>query len=168
MRTCLLIMYVKAILSAERRSIDLSTSSSALPRNTMGPKKGGGNHGGSKKSSKPQQEEISINDFVAAGEASSKDGKAKSKTPSSKQQQQEQSSQNAAGGGDGAAADQQKKPSARSVIGGASWTGKLPVNMLAEHCQKQKWEKPEYTMVWIIHMPWTLQCGGAMTGRRTF
>ena len=40
-----------------------------------------------------------------------------------------------------------KKPDARQVIGGASWTGKLPVNMLSEHCQKQKWEKPEYTMV---------------------
>lgn len=37
------------------------------------------------------------------------------------------------------------KPTARQLIGGASWTGKLPVNMLAEHCQKQKWEKPEYT-----------------------
>lgn len=40
-----------------------------------------------------------------------------------------------------------KKPSVKEVIGGASWTGKLPVNMLAEHCQKQKWEKPEYNMV---------------------
>ena len=29
----------------------------------------------------------------------------------------------------------------------SSWTGKLPVNILSEHCQKQKWEKPEYTMV---------------------
>ncbi|PYH44010.1 RNA helicase [Aspergillus saccharolyticus JOP 1030-1] len=45
------------------------------------------------------------------------------------------------------ATDEQKKPSVKEVIGGASWTGKLPVNMLAEHCQKQKWEKPEYTMM---------------------
>jgi len=43
--------------------------------------------------------------------------------------------------------DAQKKPDARTLIGGASWTGKLPVNMLSEHCQKQKWAKPEYTMV---------------------
>lgn len=43
--------------------------------------------------------------------------------------------------------EEPKKPSVKEVIGGASWTGKLPVNMLAEHCQKQKWEKPEYTMV---------------------
>ena len=43
--------------------------------------------------------------------------------------------------------EEPKKPSVKEVIGGASWTGKLPVNMLAEHCQKQKWEKPEYNMV---------------------
>jgi ATP-dependent RNA helicase DHX57 len=40
-----------------------------------------------------------------------------------------------------------KRPDVKKLIGGASWTGKLPVNMLSEHCQKQKWEKPEYTMV---------------------
>jgi ATP-dependent RNA helicase DHX57 len=45
--------------------------------------------------------------------------------------------------------EEPKKPSVKEVIGGASWTGKLPVNMLAEHCQKQKWEKPEYSMVII-------------------
>lgn len=43
--------------------------------------------------------------------------------------------------------EEPKKPSVKEVIGGASWTGKLPVNMLSEHCQKQKWERPEYTMV---------------------
>lgn len=42
-----------------------------------------------------------------------------------------------------------KRPDVKKLIGGASWTGKLPVNMLSEHCQKQKWEKPEYTMVSI-------------------
>lgn len=41
--------------------------------------------------------------------------------------------------------DGPKKPDTRELIGGASWTGKLPVNLLAEHCQKQKWGKPEYT-----------------------
>lgn len=40
-----------------------------------------------------------------------------------------------------------KKPDTRQLIGGTSWTGKLPVNLLSEHCQKQKWEKPDYTMV---------------------
>ena len=42
--------------------------------------------------------------------------------------------------------DAPKKPDTRTLIGGASWTGKLPVNMLSEHCQRQKWAKPEYTM----------------------
>jgi hypothetical protein len=42
-----------------------------------------------------------------------------------------------------------KRPDTRKLIGGASWTGKLPVNMLSEHCQKQKWDKPEYTMVGV-------------------
>ena len=40
-----------------------------------------------------------------------------------------------------------KRPDVKKLIGGASWTGKLPVNLLSEHCQKQKWDKPEYTMV---------------------
>lgn len=48
------------------------------------------------------------------------------------------------------APEEPKKPSVKEVIGGASWTGKLPVNMLSEHCQKQKWEKPEYSMVNIL------------------
>lgn len=39
-----------------------------------------------------------------------------------------------------------KRADTRALIGGASWTGKLPVNMLSEHCQKQKWSKPDYTM----------------------
>lgn len=38
------------------------------------------------------------------------------------------------------------RPDTRKIIGGASWTGKLPVNLLSEHCQKQKWNKPEYSM----------------------
>jgi ATP-dependent RNA helicase DHX57 len=43
--------------------------------------------------------------------------------------------------------DGPKKPDTRTLIAGSSWTGKLPVNLLSEHCQKQKWHKPEYTMV---------------------
>ncbi|KAL1840209.1 hypothetical protein VTJ49DRAFT_692 [Mycothermus thermophilus] len=39
------------------------------------------------------------------------------------------------------------RPTVRQIIGGASWTGKLPVNLLSEHCQKQKWEKPEYNTI---------------------
>ncbi|SPQ22030.1 1b0927df-ff66-4723-a9ed-f3c5885e749d [Thermothielavioides terrestris] len=50
---------------------------------------------------------------------------------------------------DGAAAapDGQPRPTVRQLIGGASWTGKLPVNLLSEHCQKQRWEKPDYTTI---------------------
>ncbi|OTA99649.1 hypothetical protein M426DRAFT_324969 [Hypoxylon sp. CI-4A] len=36
------------------------------------------------------------------------------------------------------------KPTTKQLIGGASWTGKLPVNLLSEHCQRQKWDKPDY------------------------
>ena len=38
------------------------------------------------------------------------------------------------------------RPDARKIIGGASWTGKLPQQMLSEHCQKQKWMKPDFSM----------------------
>lgn len=47
-----------------------------------------------------------------------------------------------------------KKPDTRELIGGASWTGKLPMNLLAEHCQKQKWGKAEYTMASQLDSSW--------------
>ncbi|KAM4056092.1 oligonucleotide/oligosaccharide-binding (OB)-fold domain-containing protein [Hirsutella rhossiliensis] len=36
------------------------------------------------------------------------------------------------------------KPTVKQIIGGSSWTGKLPVNLLSEYCQKQRWDKPDY------------------------
>lgn len=36
------------------------------------------------------------------------------------------------------------KPTVKQLIGGSSWTGKLPVNLLSELCQKQKWDRPDY------------------------
>ncbi|KAF4509650.1 hypothetical protein G6O67_003798 [Ophiocordyceps sinensis] len=36
------------------------------------------------------------------------------------------------------------KPTVKQLIGGSSWTGKLPVNLLSEYCQKQRWDKPDY------------------------
>ncbi|KAH6987427.1 P-loop containing nucleoside triphosphate hydrolase protein [Ilyonectria sp. MPI-CAGE-AT-0026] len=36
------------------------------------------------------------------------------------------------------------KPTVKQLIGGSSWTGKLPVNLLSEHCQKQRWDKPDF------------------------
>jgi ATP-dependent RNA helicase DHX57 len=47
----------------------------------------------------------------------------------------------------GPAEDGPKKPDTRTLIAGASWTGKLPVNLLAEHFQKQHWSKPDYRIV---------------------
>lgn len=41
------------------------------------------------------------------------------------------------------------KPTVKQIVGGSSWTGKLPVNLLSEHCQKQKWDKPSYDNVRI-------------------
>ncbi|MBE3044481.1 hypothetical protein IMZ48_18315, partial [Candidatus Bathyarchaeota archaeon] len=38
------------------------------------------------------------------------------------------------------------KPTAKQILGGSSWTGKLPVNLFNEHCQKQKWHQPVYDM----------------------
>lgn len=43
--------------------------------------------------------------------------------------------------------DGPKKPDTRTLIAGASWTGKLPVNLLSEHFQKQHWSKPDYRIV---------------------
>ena len=55
---------------------------------------------------------------------------------------------NASGGPSGTGGDDAAsgppKPTVKQIIGGASWTGKLPVNLLSEHCQKQKWDRPDY------------------------
>lgn len=37
------------------------------------------------------------------------------------------------------------KLDARKIIGGNSWTGKLPQTLLNEHCQKQKWNRPDFS-----------------------
>lgn len=38
------------------------------------------------------------------------------------------------------------KPTVKQLIGGSSWTGKVPVQLFSEHCQRQKWDKPDYSM----------------------
>src|SRR5436309_13725889 len=35
----------------------------------------------------------------------------------------------------------------RALVSSPSWTGKLPVTLLHEHCQKLGWNKVEYGMV---------------------
>ena len=47
----------------------------------------------------------------------------------------------------GQAEDGPKKPDIRTLIGGASWTGKLPVSLFSEYLQKQQWGKPDYRIV---------------------
>ncbi|KAL9640813.1 MAG: hypothetical protein Q9164_000048 [Protoblastenia rupestris] len=94
------------------------------------PKKG--SRGGKKPSSFPHED----NSNVVFGDPNSpKNGK-----------QKVSADKDGVTSGQEGAEDAPKKPDTRALIGGASWTGKLPVNMLAEHCQKQKWAKPEYTM----------------------
>lgn len=39
-----------------------------------------------------------------------------------------------------------KKPTAKQLVGGSSWTGKLPTALLHEFCQKQGWLKPDYNL----------------------
>jgi ATP-dependent RNA helicase DHX57 len=112
-----------------------------MPKNAHPPR------GGSKKSAPPPQPDDGL-DIVfsnAKGEPKKRGKGTSTPTPAPES--------SAAGKGKGKEAaepptdDAPKKPDTRTLIGGASWTGKLPVNMFNEHCQKQKWDKPEYTMV---------------------
>ncbi|GAB7339314.1 hypothetical protein MBLNU457_5963t1 [Dothideomycetes sp. NU457] len=84
--------------------------------------------------------------------ANSKDDKKKKNAgsnnpPPTAESSKSTKSKNGAPAAEANAADAPKGPSTRTLISGsASWTGKLPLNLFNEHCQKQKWEKPEYTM----------------------
>ena len=104
----------------------------------------GGKPGGSGAAKKPSPATTGGDDSFIVFSNSDKDPKPKRQIPSN-------GGASAAGpsGQDGPAllGEAPKRPDVKTLIGGASWTGKLPVNMLSEHCQKQKWEKPEYTMV---------------------
>lgn len=53
------------------------------------------------------------------------------------------------------------KPTVKQIIGGQSWTGKLPVNLLSEHCQKMKWERPDYHQVRTIPVLHVRRCPSA-------
>ena len=100
-------------------------------------RRGGG--GVSKKLSAPPNKDAEDSYIVFSN--AKDDGKAKKTDPKTPTGKNENSAAQLTG------VDVPKKPDTRKLIGGASWTGKLPVNMLSEHCQKQRWEKPEYTMV---------------------
>ena len=74
-------------------------------------------------------------------------GDDKSEKKAKKHEQKDLAANIGVGNAQASSEDAPKKLDTKSLIGGASWTGKLPVNMLSEHCQKQRWAKPEYTMV---------------------
>ncbi|SPN98918.1 related to helicases [Cephalotrichum gorgonifer] len=99
---------------------------------------------------------------AASGPSSSKTPASSSKTPASKTP----ASKTPASKGKKSAPDAQPlpdaaplappKPTAKQIIGGQSWTGKLPVNLFNELCQKQKWTQaydmkktPEGFMCWV-------------------
>ena len=104
----------------------------------------GGKPGGGAGAKKPSPATTGGDDSFIVFSNSDKDPKPKKTAPSN-------DGSSAAGpssqDGPALAGEAPKRPDVKKLIGGASWTGKLPVNMLSEHCQKQKWEKPEYTMV---------------------
>lgn len=96
-----------------------------MGKNAHGPRSYG-------KKQAPPKNEVEGSNVIFTNDTDEKKTKKPPKAPDSDQSQ----------------AEAPKKPPVREVIGGKSWTGKLPLNLLAEHCQKMKWEKPEYTMVW--------------------
>ncbi len=99
-----------------------------------GPKPGAG--GGAKKP--PANSNAADDSFIVFSNSD--------KEPKPKRQVNNEDGQAGPSGPD-LAGEAPKRPDVKKLIGGASWTGKLPVNLLSEHCQKQKWDKPEYTMV---------------------
>ncbi|KAN0098389.1 ATP-dependent RNA helicase-like protein A [Hyaloscypha variabilis] len=103
----------------------------------------GGKPGGGAGAKKPSPATTGGDDSFIVFSNSDKDPKPKKTAPSN-----DGSSAAGPSSQDGLAlaGEAPKRPDVKKLIGGASWTGKLPVNMLSEHCQKQKWEKPEYTM----------------------
>ncbi|SLM38346.1 dead deah box helicase [Lasallia pustulata] len=103
------------------------------------PKPGQGNRGGGSKKPPPKSATDGDDSYIVFSNAKDdkKSKKAEDKAPAGKD-----GSNSTHPTGE----DAPKRPDTRKLIGGASWTGKLPVNMLSEHCQKQRWEKPEYTM----------------------
>lgn len=105
-----------------------------MPKNAHPPR------GKPAKKSVPPEEDTS---FIVFG-----DGKAKKKKGESSGGDPTPSA--GKGKGKGAAPapeDGPKRPDTRTLIAGASWTGKLPVNLLSEHFQKQQWSKPDYRIV---------------------
>ncbi|KAK8249177.1 DEAD/DEAH box helicase-like protein [Phyllosticta capitalensis] len=111
-----------------------------MPKNPHPPRGGGG----SKKSAPPPPGEDTSYIVFSNSKGDSKKGK--KADSSAKNETDGKGKSKGKAPADQQADDAPKKPDTRTIIGGASWTGKLPVNMLSEHCQKQKWAKPDYSM----------------------
>ncbi|KAH7139134.1 P-loop containing nucleoside triphosphate hydrolase protein [Dendryphion nanum] len=88
----------------------------------------------------PPEEDTS---FIVFGDGNSKKSK---KGESSGKATEDKNDTGGKGKGPTQAEDAPKRPDTRTLIAGASWTGKLPVNLLSEHFQKQKWAKPDYRL----------------------
>ncbi|CAI6340888.1 unnamed protein product [Periconia digitata] len=106
---------------------------------------------GASKKSVPPEEDTSFIVFGDGKPKKKKGGNSSTPAESSKSSAAtKQSSQaDAKGKGKAPAAPAEeapKKPDTRTLIAGASWTGKLPVNILNEYFQKEKWNKPDYRM----------------------
>lgn len=90
-----------------------------------------------KKAPAPAPEEG--HDWIVFGDGKPKKKKGESSTPSDDKGKGKAAA--------GQAEDGPKKPDTRTLIAGASWTGKLPVNLFSEYLQKQQWNKPDYRIV---------------------
>jgi hypothetical protein len=95
----------------------------------------------SAKKTVPPEEDTS---FIVFGDAKPKKKKGEGSTGGDAAQNDGKGKGKAAAG---LSEDAPKKPDTRALIAGASWTGKLPVNLLSEHFQKQHWSKPDYRIV---------------------
>ncbi|KAI4699954.1 hypothetical protein J4E81_003987 [Alternaria sp. BMP 2799] len=102
-----------------------------MPKNAHPPR------GKPAKKTVPPEEDTS---FIVFGDGKPKKKKGESSGGDAAQSESKGKGKSAAG----AAEDGPKKPDTRTLIAGASWTGKLPVNLLSEHFQKQQWSKPDY------------------------
>ncbi|OCL12583.1 ATP-dependent RNA helicase A [Glonium stellatum] len=111
-----------------------------MPRNRHPPR-----GGGSKKPAPTSSSNADDTSFIVFSNAKGDPKKGK-KIDNSAKDSQEAKMKGKAKDAVGLPEDELKKPDTRTLIGGASWTGKLPVNLLSEHCQKQKWAKPDYQM----------------------
>ncbi|KAF2651415.1 DEAD/DEAH box helicase-like protein [Lophiostoma macrostomum CBS 122681] len=99
--------------------------------------------GAAAKKTVPPAEDTS---FIVFGDGKAKKGKKGSGSATPNDDDKSKSTGKAKAPASGPSEEAPKRPDTRTLIAGASWTGKLPVNMLSEHFQKQHWAKPDYRM----------------------